>query len=84
MPYFLFEPDAPSAVHTQPPIAQSHPHWTYMYVQLRGNGSNGWYIRDTKQFQWLRILDAGVPENYRLELLLLQAAHPESMKGTRP
>ena len=79
MPYFLFEPDAPAAVHTQPPIAQSHPHWTYVYAfrgTTSGLGKDGWYIRDTKNAQWLAVMPEGVPENYRLELLLLQAAHP--------
>ena len=79
MPYFLFEPDAPAAVHTKPPLAQSHPHWTYVYAlngTTSGLGKDGWYIRDTKNAQWLAVMPEGVPENYRLELLLLQAAHP--------
>ena len=74
MPYFLFEPDAPAAVHTWRPLPQSHPHWTYMYVA--GLGMDKWFIRDTKNAQWLAVMPEGVPENYRLELLLLQAAHP--------
>ena len=73
MPYFLFEPDAPAAVHELMPLAASHPHWTYVY-QTGPRG--GWYTRDTRVTQWLPMVDAGVPENYRLELLLLQAAHP--------
>lgn len=74
MPYFLFEPDAPAAVHTVQPLSQAHPQWTYMYATEQG--LNKWFIRDTKNAQWLAVMPEGVPENYRLELLLLQAAHP--------
>ncbi len=73
--YFLFEPDAPAAVHSEVPHAAAHPPFTYIYNR-KSNALVGWYIRDTKHTQWLPIVDEGVPENYRLELLLLMAAHP--------
>ena len=76
---FLFEPDAPAAVHSLLPIAAAHPPFTYVFMNkgpATGLGSRGWYIRDTKNAQWLKMVDEGVPENYRLELLLLQAAYP--------
>ena len=75
MPFFLFEPDAPAAVHAQPPIAQAHPQWTYMYATKQG--LNTWYIRDTKQVRWLIIQPEGVPETYRAQVLLLVAAYPD-------
>ena len=76
---FLFEPDAPAAVHEGVPIAAAHPPFTYVYMckgPAIGLGSRGWYVRNTKNAQWLKIMDEGVPDHYRLEVLLLLAAYP--------
>lgn len=75
MPYFLFEPGVPTAVHTQLPLPGSHLPMSYCHRPGSDKGTH-WLVRDPKQPQWLPIFDEGVPEHYRLEVLLLLAAYP--------
>ena len=70
---YVFRPnEEPQAVYRYRLYdAKKYTEWTYAYDVIQ----DVWYVRDPKEPRWLFILDAGVPENYQLELLLLQAAH---------
>lgn len=70
--YFLFRPQEESQVIYHLPSAAVCPAMTYAFDATQGS----WYIRDTKQARWLNMDPEGVPEPYRLELLLLRAAYP--------
>ena len=70
--YYLFRPSEESQVIDFLPSAIKCPEWTYVYDATQAY----WYIRDTKQARWLNVLEEGVPEACRLELLLLQAIQP--------
>lgn len=77
MPYFLFEPDTPVTVHDRCPIPSAHSPMSYCYQPVSAyNKGMHWLVRNPKQLQWFPILDEGVPERYRLEVLLLLAAYP--------
>lgn len=70
--FYVFRPNEESQICTNLPSSNRVPEWTYVYDAHQAH----WYVRDTKQVRWLNILAEGVPEAYRLELLLLQTTYP--------
>lgn len=77
MTVFLFKPNEPVEVHpTVYKMPKNCPALTYGYVMLNSTIVNScWEVKDPKSGNWLYIMDEGVPDSYRAQLLLLSAAY---------
>lgn len=70
---YVFRPNEESQVLYKYRLYNSteYPEWTYAYDVIQ----DSWYVCATKDLKWMITPDTSVPKRYRLELLLLQAAH---------
>ena len=74
MAMFYFPPNEEVVISSNPdPVPRVFAPLTYVYDGMAGI----WYIRDPKTSSWIKILQEGVPEIYKAQVLLLTAAYPD-------